>query len=254
MSQTTQALVAGPSTTNRTLTPPVLGAVAAHRRDVLAGVSAMLPWLIGIMPFGMVVGMTARDSGATMLGLLTGATIYSGSAQIIAIDLVEHGAAIVVVVTSVLIVNARLILFSSSIAAYWTTTGPWFRAAAAYLLVDPSFIVGMHRYQDESSDPVGAHVHYLSAGITLWVAWHASMVAGAALGAGLPDWLPLGHLVTLFLIAEVVRAIDSRPALTAALVGGAVAVAGGTLPLHSGLLVAAVTGVATAAAIERWSR
>jgi predicted branched-subunit amino acid permease len=254
MSETTQALVVGPSTTGRSPTAPALAAVAARRRDVISGVSAMLPWLIGVMPFGMVVGMTARASGATMLGLLTGATIYSGSAQIIAIDLVGQGAAVVVVVTSVLIVNARLILFSSSIAPYWTTTGPWFRAAAAYLLVDPSYLVGMHRYQDDPSDPAGGHVHYLAAGITLWVAWHASMVAGAMLGAGLPDWLPLGHAVTLFLLAEVVQAVDSRPALTAAAVGGAVAVVGGALPLHSGLLVAAVTGVAAAVTVERWSR
>ena len=243
------------STTSRDARTPSGPPPTARRRDVVAGVRAMLPWLVGVVPFGMVVGMTARTSEiSTTVGLLTGATIYSGSAQLTAIGLIEDGASVAVIVASVLIINARLILYSSSIGPNWRGAGTGFRATAAYLLVDPSYVVGMHRYEDRSRPDVGAHAHYLAAGVTLWVAWHAAMLAGAAVGGGVPGWLPLDHAVPLFLLAEAVQAMRTRPALAAAVVGGAVAVAGTHLPLHSGLLVAVVAGVAGATMFERRTR
>jgi predicted branched-subunit amino acid permease len=223
----------------------------ARHREAIAGMRAMLPWLVGVVPFGMVIGMTARTSGVPIVaGLLTGATIYSGSAQLTAIGLLEDGAGPAVVVASVLIINARLILYSSSIGPHWRGSTPGFRAGAAYLLVDPSFVVGMRRYRDPDGWSGNPHVHYLAAGITLWVAWHAAMLGGAVIGAGLPAWLPLEHAVSLFLLAEAVQAARTRPALTAAAIGGVVAIAGTRLPLHSGLLVAVVAGVLGALAVE----
>lgn len=214
----------------------------------------MLPWLVGVFPFGMVVGMTARSSGTpTPVGLLTGATIYSGSAQITAIELIGDGAGTAVVVTSVLVINARLILYSSSIGPHWKGSPLGFRAGAAYLLVDPSYVVGIHRYEEQPS-PRHAHVHYLAAGITLWVAWHLAMVIGALLGGGLPDWLPLHHAVPLFLLAELVQAARTRPALAAAVTAAIVAVLGAALPLHTGLLVAVLVGVTGGLMFQRRTR
>jgi predicted branched-subunit amino acid permease len=220
--------------------------------DAIAGTRAMAPWLVGVVPFGMVIGMTVRTSDVPMaVGLLTGATIYSGSAQLTAIGLLEDGASLAVVVASVLIINARLILYSSSIGTHWRGSGPGFRAGAAYLLVDPSYVVGMRRYEGTAGLTGNPHVHYIAAGITLWVAWHAAMLAGAVIGAGLPEWLPLEQAVSLFLLAEAIQAARTRPALTAAAIGCVVAIAGTSLPLHSGLLVAVVAGVCGALAVDR---
>jgi fructose-specific phosphotransferase system IIC component len=65
--------------------------------------------------------------------------------------------------------------------------------------------------------------------------------------------LLLEHAVPFFLLAEVVQITRTRPALTAAMVGGVCAVAGGNLPLHSGLLVGVVAGVVGALTIEQRS-
>jgi predicted branched-subunit amino acid permease len=222
--------------------------------DVVGGVRAMLPWLVGVVPFGMVVGMTARTSDVALgVGLLTGATIYSGSAQITAIGLLSDGAGVGVVVASVLIINARLLLYGSSIGTHWKGTRLGYRAWAAYLLVDPSYVVGMRRYEDGSDRSGSAHVHYLAAGVILWVAWHAAMLTGAAVGSGLPGWLPLHYAVPLFLLAEVVQVVRTRPALTAAVVAGTIAVVGTKLPLHAGLLIAVLAGVVGASAVDRRS-
>lgn len=225
--------------------PPATSA----RRDAADGARAMLPWLAGVIPFGMVVGMTVRTSGiSAAVGLATGATIYSGSAQLTAIELLQGGAGVIIVVASVLVINARLLLYSSSLAPHWRGTGLGFRAAAAYLVVDPSFVVGIHRYEDR---PEGGHAHYVGAGITLWVAWHLAMITGFGLGGGFPEWLSLQYTVPLFLLAEVVQAVKTRHALNAAVIGALAALAGTRLPLHSGVLVGVVAGVTAAVASER---
>jgi predicted branched-subunit amino acid permease len=224
------------------------------RHAAMQGARVMLPWLLGVAPFGLVVGITARTSDVSMaVGLLTGAAIYSGSAQLTAVELLDSGASVAVVVASVLIINARLILYSASIAPAWRGTGLGFRATAAALLVEPSYVVGMHAYEREleGNDRRAAHIEYLAAAITLFFVWHVAMIAGAAIGAGVPGWLGLEHTVPLFLLAEVVQAVRSRPAAAAALAGGIVAVGGGSLPLHSGVLAAVLVGVIAAVSTER---
>ena len=219
-------------------------------RDAARGAQAMLPWLIGVAPLGMVVGMNASEHGLSGLAALAmGAGIYSGSAQLTAIELIAGGATVAVVVVSVLVINARLILYGSSLAPKWQGTSPAFRAFASYLLVDPSYAVGMNRYAEGSRN--GAHAHYIAAGITLWVAWHGSIVAGITLGASVPEQLRLEQAVPLFLVAEIARVSRRRGPAVAAAVGAVTAAAATALPLHSGLLVGVCAGVAAASFIDR---
>lgn len=222
-----------------------------RRGEISAGVRSMLPWLVGVMPFGMVVGVNARTSGvSTAVGLATGSTIYSGSAQLTAIELLDSGATVAVVVLSVLVLNTRLLFYGSSIAPHWRGTSRRFRAVAAYLLVDPSFAVGMNRYGDRA----GSHTFYVSAGVTLWIGWHVAMAVGAAIGGGVPQWLHLQDAVPLFLLAELVHVMRSASAVTAAAAAATIAVVGTGLPLSSGLLVSIVVGVAVGCVVERRPR
>lgn len=146
----------------------------------------MLPWLAGVGPFGLVVGITARTSGVPVgVGLLAGVTIFSGSAQLTAFELLDGGAGVGIVVASVLVINARLVLYSASIAPWWRGTGRLFRAAAAGVLVDPSYAVGLHTYEGVDVGRIRRHRHveYLAAGITLFAAWQVAMIIGIVMAA-----------------------------------------------------------------------
>ena len=120
----------------------------ADRRDIAAGARAMAPWLAGIVPFGLVIGVSAAQADLPALaGWLTGPLIYAGSSQVATIGMLGAGAAPVVVVASALIINIRLIFYSTTMARYWRGTPWWWRLAAAYLIVDPSVAVGLDGYQ-----------------------------------------------------------------------------------------------------------
>lgn len=107
-----------------------------HRQEVIAGVRAMVPWLIGVAPYGLVIGVSAAQADIpTAAGWLTGPAIYSGSAQVATMELLDAGAARLIVVATALAINARLILYSGSMAGvmgarnFRDTYGPKRRAS-----------------------------------------------------------------------------------------------------------------------------
>jgi predicted branched-subunit amino acid permease len=226
----------------------------ARRRDATAGARAMVPWLLGVAPYGLVIGVSAAQADIpTAAGWLTGLLIYSGSAQVATIELLDAGAASLVVVATALAIHMRLIIYSGAMAGHWRGTSLRWRALAAYLLVDPSFAVGVDRYQ-RSGDRSGAHAHYLGGAVALWVTWMAAIATGGTLGARLPVGLHLEFVIPLFLVGEVVVRLGTPAIRRASLTAVAVAVAGYSAPLHVGLVGAIVAGIAVGLATPRGPR
>src|SRR6516165_4573654 len=175
----------------------------------------MVPWLAGVVPFGLVIGLSAaRADVPTLAGWLTGPLIYSGSAQVATIGMLDAGAAPVVVVTAALIINIRLIFYSATMARYWRGTPWWWRLVAAYLLVDPSVAVGLEGYRRLGRGR--GHAHYLGGAVLLWVSWLAAIGAGITAGAGLPAWLHLEFVIPLYLVGQAISKL-ADPALRRAI-------------------------------------
>jgi predicted branched-subunit amino acid permease len=94
----------------------------------------MVPWLAGIVPFGLVIGVSvARADVPALTGWLTGPLIYAGSAQVATIGMLDAGAAPVIVVASALIINVRILFYSATMPRYWRGTPWWWRLVGAYL-------------------------------------------------------------------------------------------------------------------------
>jgi predicted branched-subunit amino acid permease len=216
-----------------------------NETNITSGMRAMVPWLAGVAPFGLVIGIAASQAAhvPTVAGWLTAPTIFAGSAQIAAIQLLNAGAAPVAVIVTVLVINLRLVLYSAALANYWRGTPLWWRLLAGYLIVDPSFVVGVDRYATEP-DRRRAHAHYLGGAIVLWVGWLAAVAVGATVGASVPSGLHLEILVPLFLIGELVPKLRVASSRWAVLVSAVVAVACLTVPMHLGIAIGIVAGMA----------
>ena len=236
--------------------PSGADAAGGRRRARLApsgaGVRAMAPWLPGMAMYGLVVGVAAGRAGLPAgAGFAAAPLIYSGGAQVAAAGLLGAGAAPIVVVATVLAINARLVIYSAAAGPYWRGTPRWWRALAAYLLVDPSFAVGYDRYRLDEPDRRAAHAHYLGAALVLFAVWMSACATGALAAGHLPESLQLGFVVPLFLVGEAERRITSPAARRACLVTAAVAAVGRLAPLHLGVLAAVVIGLAVALATTR---
>lgn len=224
----------------------------------------MLPWLVAVAPFGLIIGVTAGQASVpSSVGWFTGPAIYGGSAQIAAIQLLDGGAAAVSVIATVLVINLRLVLYSAALARYWRGTPLWWRLLAGYLLIDPSFVVGIRRYEDHraahaaarrgdqrltpdavSGELRSAHAFYLGAAVVLWVGWLAMLGVGAVVGASVPEGLHLELLMPLYLLGQVVPSLRQRATRRAVLVSSGVAGACIAAPLNLGVVVGITAGLA----------
>jgi predicted branched-subunit amino acid permease len=226
---------------------------AADRRAFLDGVRAMLPMLVGVAPFGLVIGVTVAELGLPHLaGWSLGWLVYAGSAQLAAVGLLAGSASAVVVIASVVVINLRLALYSAAMASHWRGTSTVWRLVASYLLVDPSFAVGTESY-DGSRPRRQAHLHYLGAALVLWVGWLTVIGIGVTAGATLPTEVRLETVGPLYLVTRVV--MSSRTAAARAGVGVAVVTAVGAslLPLHLGPAVGMTAGLLAGSVVLRRS-
>jgi predicted branched-subunit amino acid permease len=195
-------------------------------------------------PYGAVIGVSAAHAHIpTALGWLTGPVIFSGSAQVATIELLDARAAPLVVIVTALAINARLVVYSGAMAQHWRGTPRWWRALAAYLLVDPTFAVGVDRYE-RPGDRAAAHAHYLGGALALWVTWLLTIALGASVGAQLPAGLHLEFVIPLFLVGEVAARLTSPEMRRAGLTAAAVAVVGHAAPLNLGVVAAIGAGMA----------
>lgn len=230
------------------------GAATVERSDLRraagAGAAAMLPLLAGVTPFGLVIGTTAAASDAPWAGLASAPLVYAGASQLATIRLLEDGAGVALVVATALLMNARLVMVSAALSSRLRGAPRSWRLAASALAVEQSYAVTLTE-RAERLDPAARTAFFLGGAAVLWTGWVAVTVAGFALGGGIPDWIGLDVIGPLALVAVVVFAVRTRPALAAAVVGGAVALVGAGLPSGSGIIAGAVAGALAGAVAER---
>ncbi len=235
-------------------TSPAAGSsAAADRQAFLDGVRAMLPLLLGVSPFGLVIGVTVAELGVPhQAGWSLGWLVYAGSAQLAAVGLLAGSASAVVVVASVAIINLRLALYSAAMAPHWRGTSTAWRLVAAYLLIDPSFAVGTQSY-DGTRPRRLAHLHYLGAALVLWAGWLTVIGIGVTAGATMPPELRLESVGPLYLVTLVVLAARTAAARIGVAVAVVTAVLASLLPLHLGPAVGMAAGLLAGSLVLRRS-
>ena len=222
-----------------------------RREGIGDGARAVTPLLLAVVPFGLVLGVTAAGSTAGgALGIATSWIIFAGAAQLVTIQLLDNGTSLVVVIVTALVVNVRHLMYSAAMAPHFREWSARWRVTLLYLLTDQAFALSMLRYET-TDDPVYKRWFYFGAGMGLWLPWQLATIAGVVLGAQIPESLGLGFAIPLVFLVLLIPVIQTRPGLVAAIVGGTVAVAAASAPYGLGLVVGALAGVASGVVVER---
>jgi 4-azaleucine resistance transporter AzlC len=217
--------------------------LTSSRTEFLSGLKAVLPIVIGDLPFGMIYSIVALDAGLTAGATQAmSAIIFAGSAQFVSAQLFGLSTPAVVIIATVAVVNLRHLLYSASIAPNLRHLPTRWKWVLAYLLTDEAYAVSIIHYQN-GDDVRNKHWFTFASGMLLWISWQLSTAAGFFLGAAIPDSWSLDFALPLTFIALVVPALRDRAATLAALTGGIVAVLAFGLPYKSGLLLAALFGI-----------
>ena len=183
--------------------------------DIRAGASDMAPLLVGVAPFGLVVGAAMVSSGLSVTQALgMSVLVYGGASQLAVVDLLARDTPFLVVAVTGLVVNLRFAMLSASIASYFHRLPTAWRWLVGVLLVDVLYALSVTTFEREST--VDRRWYYLGAGVVLWVGWQAGTVLGVALGTGIPENVPFEFVVPLIFIGLLVPAIDDASTLAAA--------------------------------------
>lgn len=212
--------------------------------EFLAGVKAELPILLGVIPFGLIYGVSARSAGLPVqIAQSMSFIVFAGSAQFITVQLISAGVPAIIIILTVFIVNLRHALYSASLAPYLKRLPLFWQMLLAYLLTDEAYAVAITHYQ-KPTNVAHKHWYFLGAGLALWSTWQMSTAIGVVLGAAVPASWSLDFTLPLTFIALVVPSLKERAGIIAAATAGVVALLASGLPLKLGLVVATFVGIA----------
>ena len=222
------------------------------RRDGISdGAKAIGPLLLAVVPFGLVLGVTAAASPVGgVLGIATSPIIFAGAAQLVTVQLLGTDTSTLVVIITALVINVRHLMYSAAMAPHFSEWPRRSRFLLPYLLTDQAFALSMLRYET-TTDPYYKRWFYVGAGLGLWFPWQLATIAGVVLGAQIPDSLGLGFAIPLVFLVLLIPVVQTRPGLVAAIVGGVAAVVASDAPYGLGLVIGALIGVAAGVAVER---
>ncbi len=227
------------------LTVTVTASESPHdlRREAVRGASAMLPLLIGYLPFALMIGLAARSSSDPLAAWAGALLIFGGSAQLSVIELVGHGSGVTTAVATALLVNVRLTVYSTSLVPLWRSAPLVQRLAAAAVVVDPTWMVARQREQHPGTAEE-RRAFYAGAAVVLALGWSATIGAGITLGTPQAATSFLGIATPLCLSTIVAPHLRTAAGLRCVCAAGSVAALTSAWPAGTGLLMAMAVGAA----------
>ena len=216
-------------------------------RSFTQGFRAAAPLWLGIVPFGLVYAVVARDAGLSLIETQAlSVLVFAGSAQFSAAGLFGSGAAALEIVSTTFLLNVRHVLYGLSLGRRIPLRG-WRRGTAAYFLTDESFGVVAAREERTFAFLLGAE-------LSVFATWNAATLGGALIGTTIPDPAKLGLdlVFPLAFLALLVPLVRTRVELLVAVVSGSVAyVLAEGLPGGLPVLVTGIAGSLLGAALTR---
>jgi predicted branched-subunit amino acid permease len=208
--------------------------------------------VIGVLPLGLAIGVAISSSTMPALaGWAAGPLIFGGAAQLMAIQLLDAGAAPAVVIVSALLVNSRIVMYSAAIAPWFRTATLRQRLLVAAPLIDPLYLTCAARYERGDLDQRGRLAYYTGAAVLLLAAWMAIQALAIAIGDSIPDAAGLHVAAPLAFAGMLAKTSVARPAIAAAAAAGLVAVTAAGMPYQSGITLAVIAGIVAGCIAEQ---
>lgn len=199
--------------------------------DFWRGFNRMIPLWLGMIPFGAAYAVSARSAGLSLLETqLMSLIVFAGGAQFSAAGLFAANASPLTLVATTFLVNARHLLYGLSLGRLISIAGP-VRFLAAHLLTDEAYGLTV-------ASPVRNVAFFLGAGVSCFVSWNLSTLAGALLSTAVPDPAALGidFIFPLAFLALLIPLLKGWQGIGVAVFAGLLALVAGRV-VNTGLAV-----------------
>ena len=213
-----------------------------------------MPFLLVVVPFGLLFGVVATEAGFTSLQTMAfSSVVFAGAAQFAALQLMVEDAPILIVIATALAVNLRMAMYSASLAVWLGKAPLWKRALIAYVNVDQSYAVSINRYEDEPNLTLPQRIAFFFGAVTpVCPMWVVATGLGIWIGDTIPDWMALDFAVPICFLAIIAPMMRTLAHMVAAVTSIVLALLLAGLPYNLGLLGAAIVAMMVGAQIELW--
>ena len=168
------------------------------RAGMLRGMRAALAITLGLMPFGLVIGVVSSSKGLSLAEawLMSGLT-FAGTSQLLALEVWTSPAPVLAATLACLVINLRMAPMGAALAPALDRIRGWRLWLTLATLVDNSFALFVAEMRAGRRD-VGFLV---GAGLTMWCNWMTMVTVGHTFSASVQ--LPPGHPIFFASVATL---------------------------------------------------
>lgn len=238
-------MIVGTRTTARTRTK---ADETTFRFQLRRGFLAMIPLWPGVASFGIVYAIMSRAAGYSAIETQAMTMlVFAGSAQLAMVTLYAGGAGAISIVATALFLNLRHVLYGLSTDRQIRRDERPGRSVLAFFLTDESYGISTREWLAGR----GSGAFMLGTGLSLYVAFALSTLAGILFGSLVPDIERSGidFIFPLSFMALLLPLLKSRLQLIVAVIAATIALGvsqflGGGLTILVATIAAAIIGVA----------
>lgn len=163
----------------------------SFRFEMVRGATATVPVLVGVLPFGLLLGAQAAQKGFSVvsLSLMTGLN-FGGGSEFAALALWTSPPHVLTIVLVSLLVNSRHLVMGASLAPYLSHLPARKVMPALFFMCDESWAMSMAdaaRRRAVGFSPYFSTGYYAGMASAMWLLWISSTAAGVIIGPALGD-------------------------------------------------------------------
>lgn len=218
------------------------------------GLVQALPFLLVLLPFGVLFGVVAAEAGLNLAQVLGfSILVLAGASQFTAVQLLSEHTPTIIVIVSALAVNLRMAMYSASMVPWLGEASPRQRAIVAYLLIDQTYAMSLQQFEANPRLSLQQRfAYFVGSAIACCVPWIIACGVGFTAGRAIPESWALDFAVPITFLAMVAPMLRSAAHIAAAAMSIIASLVFSVLPSGLGVLIAAPLAMATGACVEVW--
>lgn len=227
--------------------------MASSTSAYLRGIRAALPFLLVVVPFGMLFGVVGTEAGLNLTQVMGfSVVIIAGAAQFTAVQLMQEQAPTVIVLASALAVNLRMAMYAASLAPHLGPAPGWQRILIAYFNVDGTYALSHMEFEAKPAMTLSEKVgFYMGTASVICLPWYVATWIGAVLGASIPAGLSIDFAVPVAFMSFFAPALRTLPHVAAAVTAIILVILLQGVPYSLWILLAGAGGMIVGAELER---
>ncbi|MBD2809608.1 AzlC family ABC transporter permease [Xenorhabdus sp. Vera] len=148
------------------------------------GMYNMLPLCLSVIPWGILAGSMAVQSGLTLWQSIGMSVIlFAGAAQLVTLGLLTSGASILTIIISIFFLTSQHFLYGLTLREYVASLKIRYRLPIGFLLTDELFALSCAQSDKEKLTPS----YLIGAGLCFYLCWNLFSLIGVFMASSIPN-------------------------------------------------------------------